>query len=69
MKLARTCDLIAILGSKVMLYPKSYATHFAILADDVMYRRRGSAGSRLVMVARLDRCCLRDSKAVACYRP
>jgi hypothetical protein len=32
-KSARTCDLIVVLGSKVMLYPKSSAAHFAILAD------------------------------------
>jgi hypothetical protein len=34
-----------------------------------MYRRRGSAGSGLVRVARSDRCCLRDSKAAACSGP
>jgi hypothetical protein len=33
MKCARTCDLIVVLGSKVMLYPESSAAHFAILAD------------------------------------
>jgi hypothetical protein len=30
MKSARTCDLIAVLGSKVMWYPKSSAAHLAI---------------------------------------
>jgi hypothetical protein len=33
MKSAMICDLIVVLGSKVMLYPDSSATHFAILAD------------------------------------
>jgi hypothetical protein len=33
MKSAKTCDLIAVWGSKVMWYPDSLATHFAILAD------------------------------------
>jgi hypothetical protein len=33
MKSAKTCDLIAVLGSKMMLYPNSYAAHFAILVD------------------------------------
>jgi hypothetical protein len=33
MKSAKTCDLIVVLGSKVMWYPESLAAHFAILAD------------------------------------
>jgi hypothetical protein len=33
MKSARTCDLIAVLGSKVMWYPESLATHLAIQMD------------------------------------
>jgi hypothetical protein len=33
MKSAKTCDLIAVLDSKVMWYPDSSATLFAILAD------------------------------------
>jgi hypothetical protein len=33
MKSARTCDLIAVLGSKVMWYPESSAAHLAIRAD------------------------------------
>jgi hypothetical protein len=33
MKSAKTCDLIAVLGSKMMWYPDSSAAHFAILAD------------------------------------
>jgi hypothetical protein len=33
MKSAKTCDLIAVLCSKVMWYPESSAAHFAILAD------------------------------------
>jgi hypothetical protein len=33
MKSAKTCNLIAVLGSKLMLYPDSSAAHFAILAD------------------------------------
>jgi hypothetical protein len=33
MKSARTCDLIVVLGKKVMLYPNSSTAHFAILAD------------------------------------
>jgi hypothetical protein len=33
MKSAKTCDLIVVLGSKVMWYPESSAAHFAILAD------------------------------------
>ena len=37
--------------------------------EAAMYRRRGSAGSGLVRVARSDRCCLRDSKAAACSGP
>jgi hypothetical protein len=31
MKSVRTCDLIVVLGSKVMLYHESSAAHFAIL--------------------------------------
>jgi hypothetical protein len=34
-----------------------------------MYSSRGSAGSGLVNVARSDRYCFRDSKAVACSGP
>ena len=37
--------------------------------EAAMYRRRGSAGSRLVKVARSDRYYLRDSKAAACSGP
>jgi hypothetical protein len=33
MKSATTGDLIAVLGSKMMLYPNSSAAHFAIRAD------------------------------------
>jgi hypothetical protein len=35
MKFAKTCDLIVVLGSKMMLYlyPDSSAAYFAILAD------------------------------------
>jgi hypothetical protein len=33
MKSAKTCDLIAVLGSKMMWYPDCSAAHFAILAD------------------------------------
>jgi hypothetical protein len=33
MKSARTCDLIAVVGSKMMLYPDSSAGRFVILAD------------------------------------
>jgi hypothetical protein len=33
MKSARTCDLIAVLGSKVMWYSESSATHLAIRTD------------------------------------
>jgi hypothetical protein len=33
MKSVKTCDLIVVLGSKMMLYPDSSAAHFAILAD------------------------------------
>jgi hypothetical protein len=33
MKSARTCDLIAVLGSKVMWYPESSAAHLAIQTD------------------------------------
>jgi hypothetical protein len=33
MKSARTCDLIAVLGSKVMWYPESSAAHLAIRTD------------------------------------
>jgi hypothetical protein len=34
-----------------------------------MYRRRGNEGSGLARVAKLDRCCLSDSKAAACSGP
>jgi hypothetical protein len=34
-----------------------------------MYRRRGSAGSRLINVARSDICYFRDSKAASCSGP
>jgi hypothetical protein len=33
MNSARTCDLIAVLGSKVMWYPESSAAHLAIRTD------------------------------------
>jgi hypothetical protein len=33
MKSTKTCDLIAVLGSKMMWYLDSSAAHFAILAD------------------------------------
>jgi hypothetical protein len=33
MKSTKTCDLIAVLGSKMMLYPDNSAAHFAILVD------------------------------------
>jgi hypothetical protein len=33
MKSARTCDLIVVLGSKVMWYPESSTTHLAIRTD------------------------------------
>ena len=33
MKSARTCDLIAVLGSKVIWYPESSAVHLAIQMD------------------------------------
>jgi hypothetical protein len=33
MKSARTCDLIVVLGSKVMWYPESLAAHLAIQTD------------------------------------
>jgi hypothetical protein len=33
MKSARTCDLIVVLGSKVMWYPESSAAHLAIQTD------------------------------------
>jgi hypothetical protein len=33
MKSARTCDLIVILGSKVIWYPKSLTAHLAIRTD------------------------------------
>jgi hypothetical protein len=33
MKSARTCDLIVVLGSKVMWYPESSAAHLAIRTD------------------------------------
>ena len=33
MKSARTCDLVAVLGLKVMWYPESSAAHLAIRAD------------------------------------
>jgi hypothetical protein len=33
MKSARTCDLIVVLGSKVMWYPDSSAAHLAIRTD------------------------------------
>jgi hypothetical protein len=33
MKSTKTCDLIAVLGSKVMWYPESSAAYFAILVD------------------------------------
>jgi hypothetical protein len=33
MKSARTCDLIAVLGSKVIWYPESSAAHLAIQTD------------------------------------
>jgi hypothetical protein len=33
MKAAKTCDLIAVLGSKMMLYQDSSAAHFVILVD------------------------------------
>jgi hypothetical protein len=33
MKSARTCDLIVVLGSKVMWYPESSAAHLAIWTD------------------------------------
>jgi hypothetical protein len=37
--------------------------------EAAMYRRRGNEGSGLVRVAKLDRCCLSDSKATACSGP
>ena len=33
MKSARTCDLITVLGSKVMWYPESLAAHLAMRTD------------------------------------
>jgi hypothetical protein len=33
MKSARTCDLIVVLGSKVMWYPESLAAHLVIQTD------------------------------------
>jgi hypothetical protein len=34
-----------------------------------MYRRRGNEGSWLVRVAKSDRCCLSDLKAITCSGP
>jgi hypothetical protein len=34
-----------------------------------MYSSKGSEGSGLARVARLDKCCLRNSKAAACSGP